>query len=155
MKQTPQLDQVQARMQPGVITLDGFLGADPRKLADILAEDAQTVAERGVTHAQIARRLRALTEAGRDLMEEEVEVEGRYRVTVRDDRGVCPSPWGDGNFGKGDVQLADPQTGRSFRWNELSVHMVEAYGFYSGRGSSYRLDPAELIATLELRPEAE
>ena len=47
----------------------------------------------------------------RSLMEEAVQVEGRYQVQVRDDRGRLPSPWGDGTFEKGDVELNDTQTG--------------------------------------------
>ena len=32
MKQTPEYDRIQAQMQKGVITLDGFLGDDSRKI---------------------------------------------------------------------------------------------------------------------------
>ena len=153
MKQTPELDRVQQRMQPGELTLHGFLGTDTRLLVDILAADQWVVQSHGVTHAQIADRLAALTEKGRDLAEREVLVEGRYRVCVRDDRGLIPSPWGDGMFEKGEARLVDDRTDRSFRWSGLSLHLIRTHGFYSGRGSVYRIDPADAIAVLGLARE--
>ena len=155
MKQSPELDAVQERMRPGELTLTGFLGEDTRKLVDILQADEEAVHSRGVSHTQIAGRLKELTEAGRDIMEREVLVEDRFAVRVRDDRGLIPSPWGDGLFQKGDVEMTDRRGGRHFRWNELTLHMVRAHGFYSGRGSSYRLDPADLVDTLGLAPDEE
>lgn len=152
MKQSPELDAVQARMRPGELTLTGFLGEDTRKLVDILQADGEAVHSRGISHSQIADRLAGLAEAGRDIMEREVLVEGRYAVRVRDDRGLIPSPWGDGLFRKGDVEMTDRRSGSVFRWNELTLHMVRAHGFYSGKGAAYRLGPAELIDVLELVP---
>lgn len=152
MKQSPELDAVQERMRPGELTLAGFLGEDRRKLVDILQADGEAVHSRGISHGQIAERLAELTEAGRDIMEREMLVEGRYAVRVRDDRGLIPSPWGDGLFRKGDVAMTDRRSGRQFRWNELTLHLVRAHGFYSGKGSSYRLDPADLIEVLDLTP---
>lgn len=149
---TPNLEEVQARMQPGVITLHGFLGHDPRPLAEILAEDNMTVAKHMVTHQQIASALRRLADAARNDLEREVLVEGRYRVTVRNDRGLLPSPWGDGLFEKGEMVVIDPTTGHTFRFNALSLHMIEAHGFYGGRGSPYRLDPLALLEALDLQP---
>ena len=106
MRQTPELDKVQERMQPGALTLRGFLGSDKRKLVDILAEDAETVATLRLNHGQIADRLRQITEDGRDVMEGTVLVEGRYDVHVRDDRGRLPSPW--------DTRCTMPEASRSY-----------------------------------------
>ena len=153
MKQTPELDRVQERMQPGELTLHGFLGSDDRKLADILAEDAATVRRLRLTHARIADRLADLGRKGVDIMEQELQVEDRYHVRGRDDRGVLPSPWGDGTFGKGDVHLRDERTGHELRWNGLTLHLIRAHGFYGGKGSDYRIDPAAAAAALELPPE--
>ncbi|NCB38849.1 MAG: hypothetical protein EOM80_08775, partial [Erysipelotrichia bacterium] len=113
MKQTPDFDRVQAKMQPGVLTLKGFLGYDDRKLADILAADEQTLLRFGITGGQIAERLQDLADRGADLMEQEIIVDGRYKIRVRDDRGKIPSPWGDGLFEKGDVDMTDTITGKS------------------------------------------
>jgi hypothetical protein len=152
MKQTPELDTVQGRMQPGELTLHGFLGTDHRKLADILEADDRAVRNLKLTHRQIADRLDQLAEKGQDLMERPVTVEDRYEVCVRDDRGVLPSPWGDGRFNKADVHLHDRESGRELRWNALTAHLIRAHGFYGGRGSDYRIDPAAAAEVLKLQP---
>jgi len=150
VKQTPELDLVQARMQPGILTLKGFLGDDDRKLVDIIQADQQSFARLGITAAGIAERLEKLAILGSDLMEEEVLVESRYRIKVRDDRGKIPSPWGDGLFEKGDVDLIDNQTGKTLKWNKLTLRLLSAHGFCGGTGSEYRIDPDEAVAILSL-----
>lgn len=150
MKQTPELDLVQARMRPGILTLKGFLGDDDRKLVDIIQADQQSFARLGITPAQIADRLEQLATLGADLMEEEILVENRYRIRVRDDRGKIPSPWSDGLFEKGDVDLVDNQTGKTLKWNRLTLRLLTAHGFCGGLGSEYRIDPDETAAILGL-----
>ncbi|MDD3146241.1 MAG: hypothetical protein PHD82_02970 [Candidatus Riflebacteria bacterium] len=155
MKQTPELDLVQAKMQPGVLTLKGFLGSDDRKLADIISADRQSLARLAITPRQIADRLQQLADLGTDLMEEEIVVENRYRIKVRDDRGKIPSPWGDGLFEKGDVNLVDTVSGQTLKWNRLTLRLLSAHGFCGGLDSEYRLDPEAVAAILELKPVQE
>ncbi|MDD2999006.1 MAG: hypothetical protein PHV05_08065 [Candidatus Riflebacteria bacterium] len=152
MKQTPDFERVQAKMQPGVLTLKGFLGYDDRKLADILAADEQTLLRFGITAEQIAERLQDLADRGADLMEQEIIVDGRYKIRVRDDRGKIPSPWGDGLFEKGDVDMTDTITGKSLKWNRLTLRLACVHGFFGGYGSEYRIDPEEVIEILGLKP---
>lgn len=152
MKQTPELDRVQTKMQPGVLTLKGFLGNDDRKLADILMDDQQSLNRLQITSEQIANRLHKLADLGADLMEQEVLVEKRFRIKVRDDRGKIPSPWADGLFEKGDVDLTDTVTGKTLKWNKLTLRLMSVHGFFGGIGSEYRIDPAEVVEILELKP---
>lgn len=140
-------------MQAGVLTLKGFLGSDDRKLADILVADQQSFSRLGITPLQAAERLQQLADSGTDLMEEEILVENRYRIKVRDDRGKIPSPWGDGLFEKGDVELVDNNTGETLKWNKLTLRLMSAHGFCGGVDSEYRLDPEKLIRILDLKPE--
>lgn len=151
MKQTPELDRIQARMQPGVMTLKGFLGNDDRKLSDIIAHDALSLAKVKMTNGLVADTLEKLTEKARDIMEIEKIIDGRYKITVRDDRGLIPSPWGDGLFGKGDSELIDMITGLRFRWNGLTIHMIRNHGFYNGRGSDYRIEPELFQKIVDLK----
>lgn len=139
-------------MQPGVLTLKGFLGDDDRKLADIIVADQQTFSKLQITPEQVAGRLQELANIGADLMEEEKLVEKRYRIRVRDDRGKIPSPWGDGLFEKGDVDMVDTVTGRNIKWNRLTLRLLTAHGFCGGINSEYRLDPATLYEILDLKP---
>jgi len=152
VKQTPELDRVQGKMQPGILTLKGFLGDDDRKLADIIAADTLTINQLGITAAQIAEKLEDLAQRGADLMEEEVTLDDRYKVRVRDDRGKIPSPWDDGLFEKGDIDLNDTVTGKQLKWNKLTLRLMSAHGFFGGRGSEYRIDPEVAKDVLNISP---
>ena len=57
MKQTPEYDKIQENMRKGVITLDGFLGDDTRKLVDIIAEDTFAIHAHHTTKEAIASRM--------------------------------------------------------------------------------------------------
>lgn len=152
MKQTPELDRVQEKMRPGVLTLKGFLGNDDRKLADIIAADQQALLRLRINADQIAERLQDLADRGADLMEQEVQVDNRYLIRVRDDRGKIPSPWEDGLFEKGDVDLVDQQTGKTLKWNRLTLRLIAKHRFFGGYGSEYRIDPDVAYEILALKP---
>ena len=150
MKQTPDLDRIQEKMKPGVLTLKGFLGNDDRKLADILQADKELVCNLKLDVAAMCDKLNDLTQRGTDLMEQTVLVDDRYEIRVRDDRGKIPSPWGDGLFEKGDVDLTDKETKKSLKWNKLTLRLISEHGFFGGRGSEYRIDPQDAKEILDL-----
>jgi len=151
MKRSPYDQQVLDRMAPGALCAEGFLGHDPRDLSDIIAADDAAVAAAGLIHTQIAAKLAewmliAITELGRA-----VELTDNVTGVWREGMGRIPSPWpGEGVFPKGELQLTDRRTGRAMLVTQLSVHLIGTHGFYQGRGSPYRIEPAELIPLLEL-----
>ncbi len=142
MRQPPELRNIQARMTPGLITRDGFLGSDRRPLAQILDEDANTVTELGLTHRRIADRMDYFTEAGRKGLGTTVTVDDYFEVRVETVRGQLPCPWGHkGLFPKRNVFLLNLQTGDELLWTGLSVHLIGEHGFYEGKHSTFRIDP--------------
>lgn len=156
MKQLPELSKVQERMRPGVLTSHGFLGDDNRPLADILADDGLKVEHLGLTHEQIADALQRLTDAARAALETVAVVDDRWEVQMQETRGKLPCPWpAEGVFQKGIVTCFDRKTRNRLQWTILSVHMVRKHGFYEGKGSPFRLDPAVLKETLGLEPVEE
>ncbi len=151
MKQSPQLDLVEARMRPGAISLHGFLGKDTRPLSQILEEDHNTVNELGVTHRLIADRMEFFTEQGQKGLGTTVEVEGHFEVRVEEVRGVLPCPWPHkGLYGKLNVYLRNLELDKELTWTGLQVHLIGAHGFYEGRGSPFRIEPQEACRILEL-----
>jgi hypothetical protein len=149
-KQPPSLERIQRRMREGELTKHGFLGDDSRDLSDIIREDTLAVEAHGLSHEALARRLREILEAGDAPQEQTETVEGRWSVRSREDRGTLPCPWGDGQYGTREFTLTDRETGRTFRLNALSVHMIGSHGFYQGHGAVYRNDPTDLIPALGL-----
>ena len=153
MKQTVQMDRIQERMQPGVYTRDGFLGTDRRKLIDILIEDDEAVKRMDLNHQRIAERLICLRDAGMRGLGEFINVEPHYEVRVVSVRGKLPCPFGDpGIFPKTNTVVRNTKLDREITFTDLHIHMVGSHGFYEGKGSPFRLEPAELAEVLGIEP---
>ena len=153
MKQTVQMDRIQEKMQPGVYTRDGFLGTDRRKLIDILIEDDEAVKRMDLTHQRIAERLIELRDAGMRGLGEFINVEPCYEVRVVSVRGKLPCPFGDpGIFPKTNTVVRNTRLDREITFTDLHIHMVGSHGFYEGKGSPFRLEPAELAEVLDIEP---
>lgn len=151
MKQTPEYDAIQRQMAPGVITLDGFLGTDTRKLIDILNADDALVRRAEVTHAQIAQRMQYFRDAGLDGLGEFMAIDDHFEVRVDSVRGKLPSPFGGpGMYEKVNTTVVNKKIGKEVVYTDLHIHFVKDHGFYEGKGSPYRLEPEELIAVLEV-----
>jgi len=153
MKQTRILDMAQARMQPGVITLQGFLGHDTRRLIDILIADDAAVQRLGLTHACIAARMQELRDAGAKGLGEPIRVDPHFEVRVDSVRGKLPCPFGDiGLHQKTNTTVQNLETGNSISYTDLNIHMIREHGFYEGKGGTFREDPAHLAEVLEIAP---
>ena len=156
MKQTVQMDRIQEKMQPGIYTRDGFLGTDRRKLIDILIEDDEAVKRMDLTHRQIADRMIELRDAGMRGLGEFINVEPHYEVRVISVRGKLPCPFGDpGIFPKTNTVVRNTKLDRELTFTDLHIHMVGSHGFYEGKGSPFRLEPAELAEVLDIEPVRE
>jgi len=151
MKQSPELTRVQERMKPGIISRDGFLGRDRRPLVQILEEENNAVNSLGLSHQRIADRMEYFLAAGRRGLGTTVSVEEDYEVRVETVRGLLPCPWGHpGMYPKTNVFFRNTRTGDDLVWTALQIHMIREHGFYEGRGSSFRVDPATAKRALSL-----
>ncbi len=152
MKQSKELDQIQDQMRPGVITYQGFLGNDTRKLRDIIESDDEAVKRLGLTHRKIARRLSEFREAGKKGLSIPVKVEDAYEVRSDSARGKLPCPFMHaGLFAKAYTIVRCLETEGEIIFTDLNIHLIEEHGFYGGRGSAYRLDPERLASELKVR----
>ena len=149
MKQTPDERDVRERMAPGVLSREGFLGTDTRRVSEIVEADAATLARLGTTCESLAERLRRALEAALAGLGAPVPTGGGVTATWHEAMGRIPCPFGRcGTFPKGEVELADSASGEKVVFTPLSVHLIERHGFFQGAGSRYRLDPALLVRLL-------
>ncbi len=156
MKQTVQMDRIQEKMQPGILTRDGYLGTDRRKLIDILIEDDEAVKRLDLTHRRIAERMIELRDAGMRGLGELISVEPHYEVRVDSVRGKLPCPFGDpGIFPKTNITVRNLKLGRELTFTDMHIHLIGSHGFYEGKGSPFRLDPPVLVELLDVEPAAE
>jgi len=153
MKQTVQMDRIQEKMQPGVFTRDGFLGSDRRKLIDILIEDEGAVKRMDLSHQRIAERMIELRDAGMRGLGEFINIEPHYEVRVVGVRGKLPCPFGDpGIFPKTNITVRNSKLGRELTFTDMHIHLIGSHGFYEGKGSPFRLEPAILVEILDIQP---
>ncbi len=151
VKQSPVLDRIEQNMRPMCLCQWGFLGYERRKLIEILTDDQGTVNSLGLSHETIARRLRVITDEARHGLGDPIVVDGKFEVQVQEVRGSIPCPWGHpGLYRKSHVELEKIETGETLVWSDLAIHLIEEHGFYQGRGSPYRLEPAAAKRILEL-----
>ena len=130
---------------------EGFLGPDDRGLAAILQADDEANRRRGLTHAHIAQHLLALRQAGWEGLGEPVSVPPHFEVRVDAARGTLPCPFGDqGSFAKVNTTVHNLKSGKEITFADLNIHLIAAHGFYEGRGAQFRLDPEQLMDTLEM-----
>ncbi len=153
MKQTPIYDEIQRQMAPGVITLDGFLGPDTRKLVDIIAADEKLVHYANTTNQAIAERMEHFRDLGLKGLGEFISVEPHFDVKVDTIRGRLPSPFGGpGMYDKVNTTVVNKRLDKTIIYTDLHIHLIKDHGFFQGVGSRYRLEPFDLIKILELIP---
>lgn len=156
MKQSPQLQKAQESMQPGVITLYGFLGSDTRNLVDIITEDDGAVKRLGLSHAHIAQAMEEYRDKGKDGLGEFTKVNPYFEVRVESVRGKLPSPFGGpGLFTKTNTVVRNKKLEKEVVYSDLHIHLIKDHGFYQGKNSRFRIDPKELARVLEIEPEDE
>ena len=151
MKKADILNPIEQRLRDNTATREGFLGPDDQSLAAILRADDAAVRRRGLTHARIAQRLLALRQAGWEGLDEPVSVPPHFEVCVDAVRGKLSCPFGDpGSFAKVNTTVRNLKRGTKITFTDLNIHMIAAHGFYEGRGAPFRLDPKQLMDTLEM-----
>lgn len=151
MKQTVQMNIIQDHMQPGVITLEGFLGTDQRKLIDILSEDYGSVNNLKLSHQQIAMRMLEFKNLGIAGLGEFISLAPHFEVRVDSVRGKLPCPFGDpGIFPKTNITVKNLALQKEVTYTDLNIHMILSHGFYEGLGSLFRIEPKYLVDVLEV-----
>jgi len=139
------LRMAERQMEPGVVSLHGFLGQDQRSLEEILKEDDELVRTLGSSHKALAEFMRRWTDVALTGFGSPVR-RGSIEAVIREVRGTMACPFGDrSDFRKGEICLTDLESGERIVWTPLQIHMVGEHGFYEGKGSPYRLEPEELL----------
>ena len=149
MKQTPKDAHLNRVLRSSALVAGGFLGDDPRNVTEVIDADAGVLSRLGVTTAQVAQRMKEITERAARGLGTWVEIDEQYEAMVDEARGLLPCPWPHGGYyPKRVTTLKVVASGRTFRWSDLNIHMIEAHGFFEGKGSAFRIEPAEIVGVL-------
>lgn len=152
--------ELEKDMRPGakseVGSTAGFLGPD-EKLLDVLAADNRYVVdELGLTHQELAKHLHAIGAIGRwqwwqhrKETYEFVYRGRRFKVATVVTKGFQPSPFEDGTQSGTNVTVENLVTGKKLTYGLLVPYMIERYGFYEGKGTSYRVEPSVVLEVFD------
>lgn len=148
MKQTPEEKKIEKRMQPGVLTLQGFLGEDTRHYHEIISQDKLVLQHYGITRQQIAEKLQELTDQAFECIDGILNLPDGAVVEYVSVRGKIPSPFtGQKPAPKGVITYKDPRREIYLKWTPLNIQMIRENGFFEGKGSAHRLEPELLYRT--------
>ena len=136
-------------MEPGNLTLSGFLGTDDRHYHEIIQDDENILEKLGHTPEEIAERMQKLMDLAGDVYEEPITVDGHYQIEIQLVRGrmICPFAH-PGAYRKGIIYLTNLKNNLSVKWTPLSVHFIQSHHFFEGEGSVFRLDPETLVKAI-------
>lgn len=145
--------ELEESMRPGGLSLAGFLGKD-EGLLEVLAADNAWVLKAGLTHQELARHLNVLVSIAKMVSKRREDSEVfvyrgvRFTTSKREWLGYQESPFRDGTKTSRDIVLKNVDNGKILKFSPLVPMMVERYGFYEGHGTSYRIDPRDIVKVL-------
>ena len=154
----PELEEL---MRPGNTdergSIEGFLGDDER-LIDVMARDNDFVQSIGLTHRDLAIPLMQICQHAHEERKrlkrwKSVELNHAgilWRVDFVEFKGFQYSPFNDQTSTNMDYVLTNLESGKSIEFSGLVPMMIERYGFYEGRGTSYRVEPKKIVDVLGL-----
>ncbi len=147
MKENPANQTIRDRLEPGLISVEGFLGADKRPLADIIAADTGEVEAAGLTVEQLGNFLESLHVTADAGWEGRVPAyDGKVSVRADETLGQIPCPFACGaNCHKAVVGIKDADGNDLLNFTPLAAHLIAAHGFFEGNGSPCRIEPKKLI----------
>ena len=139
------------------MSVAGFLSEDEGLLAVLAADNRYVVDELKLTHQEIARHLHVLGAIGKlqfahDRQHKEFRYHGRRFKVIHftATHGTQPSPFRDGTWTQNDAVVQNMENGKKLGFSLLVPFMIERYGFYEGKGTSFRVDPREIVEVLDL-----
>lgn len=152
MKQSPSEKNLRRNLGPSKFSAEGFLGQDLRPVDEIVADDLRALERSGVSLADLLGALRHAYETARQALGAEVEIRPGVTSVFYESRGRIPSPFRNGrSYEKGEAVVTDHASGRKMVLTDLGLALIERHGFFQGRGSRYRIEPAEAIEVLGLK----
>ncbi|MFH1717746.1 MAG: hypothetical protein ABIF19_10370 [Planctomycetota bacterium] len=127
----------------------GLMGSDTRCVCEIVDADEARLSSLGFTRQQVAERMRQITDVAKNGLGTWVRIDETLQAKVDEARGCLVCPWPHpGTFLKRITSVTVVETGASIRWSDLNIHLIGEHGFFEGRGSAFRIEPAELVGII-------
>jgi len=150
MKQSPRDKKLEEVLRSTRLVAGGFMGTDSRHPMDVIGQDMAELEKLGVSPQQLTARMHELTTLAKPRLGTWIEdVSGKLRVKSEDFKGMLVCPWPHpGSYDKRITTVEHLRTGKQISWTDLNIHMIEEHGFFEGKGSFFRIEPAEIVNIL-------
>ncbi|OGM16843.1 hypothetical protein A2V56_03665 [Candidatus Woesebacteria bacterium RBG_19FT_COMBO_42_9] len=143
------ISKLEERLRPGKDSMMGFLGQN-ESLISILADDNDFVLSHDLTHQDLALPLFYAREHYLQGKGREFTYKGRkFSIQATAYRGMQFSPFDDRTGTNIDMVIKNEDTGASLSYSGLLPDMIQRYGFYEGKGTSYRLEPSKILEVFD------
>lgn len=128
----------------------GFMGTDRRHPLEVIEEDIAELAKMKLSPHVLAKRMRELSEIAKPQLGNWIDdPTGKFMVKSDDYNGSLVCPWPHpGRYQKRITTVRSKKDGRTVSWTDLNMHMIEAHGFFEGKGAFFRIDPLEIAQIL-------
>ena len=122
------------------------MGDDRRSVCEIIDADMAELSRLDFTREQVAERMQQITDMAISGLGMWVKVDEQRQAKIHEAKGRLICPWlHPGRCAKRVTTIMDVETGRSIKWSDLNIHLIAEHGFFEGRGSTFRIEPKELI----------
>ncbi len=149
MKQGPEVQQLDISLRASTLVAGGFMGDDPRSVTEVIDTDAGELSHLGVTEKELAARMKEVTDKAAPAQGTWIEIAPGREAQVDETRGANPCPWRHrGRYFKRMTTIRRKGSDEVIRWSDLNTHMIATHGFFEGKGSMFRLEPADLVKML-------
>jgi hypothetical protein len=115
-----------------------------------MQEDLDALSRLNLTTEMLGQRMRELTQLAEPRFGNWIDdPSGRFRVKTDEYYGSLVCPWPHpGKYLKRITTVKNIASGRTISWTDLNIHMIEAHGFFEGKGSFFRIEPIEIAEIL-------
>jgi hypothetical protein len=149
MKKSPDMQRLEEILRSPAFSSAGFMGSDTRSLAEIIDADMADLAKLNYTPQQIAELMQQITNKAKEALGNWVKIDDTHSAMITEVKGRIPCPWPHaGNFAKRVTTLKDTRTGRQVHFSDLNIHLIAEHNFFEGRGSTFRIEPGEIVKML-------
>ena len=149
MKESPDTQNLEKILKSPAFSAAGFMGSDTRRLSEIIDADLADLARLNYTPQQIAKRMQQITDTAKEALGNWIKIDDNFSAKIAEVKGRIPCPWPHaGNYAKRVTTLKDIKTNKQILFSDLNIHMIAEHNFFEGRGSTFRVEPEEIVEML-------
>lgn len=149
MKESPETAKLEQMLRSSKLVAGGFMGNDSRSLAEIIDADTAELSKLGYSAEQIASRMQTITNTAKAGLGNWVRIDAERQAFVEEARGPAICPWPhSGHVVKRVTTVERLDSGETSRWTDLNIHMIAEHGFFEGKSSAFRIEPAKLVSVI-------